>query len=108
MHLPQDVDFDAEDMSQAFLGNHVKRKGPIFWEYRRKPFYLKPGNPKYVSPNLAIRQGRWKLLINDDGSRAELYDLTEDPGEKLNRAKVKPEIVNRLSKMLLEWRKSLP
>ena len=106
--IPQDFDFDGQDMSGAFLGKNVKRKKPIFWEYRRKPFYLKPGNPEFVSPNLAIRQGRWKLLINDDGSGAELYDLAEDPGEKLNCAKVKPEIVARLSKKLLEWRKSLP
>jgi len=119
--IPQDVDFDGQDMSGAFLsplprlasedaraGKQVERKSEIFWEYRRKPFYLKPGNPEFVSPNLAIRQGKWKLLINDDGSGAELYDLTEYPGEKLNCAKVKPEIVARLSKKLLEWRKSLP
>jgi len=108
IEIPQDVDFDGQDMSGAFLGKNVKRKSEIFWEYRRKPFYLKPGNPEFVSPNLAIRQGRWKLLINDDGSGPELYNLTEDTGEKLNCARVKPEIVERLSKKLLEWRKSLP
>jgi len=108
LDVPQDVNFDGEDMSQAFFGKQLERQGPIFWEYRRKPFYLKPGNPEFVSPNLAIRDGKWKLLINDDDSGPELYDLTEDIAEATNLIEKEPEVAERLSERLLAWRKSLP
>jgi len=108
IEIPQDVDFDGQDMSGAFLGKQVERKSEIFWEYRRKPFYLKPGNPHFVSPNLAIRDGKWKLLINDDGSGAQLYDLSEDIAEATNLIEKEPEVAKRLSEKLLAWRKSLP
>jgi len=105
---PRDVAFDGRDMSVALLGKHCLRTSPIFWEYRRKPFYLKGGNPDFVSPNLAVRQGKWKLLINDDRSGAELYDLQEDIAEASDLADKRPEITGRLSEILLNWRKSLP
>ena len=65
---PKDAAFDGEDMSGALLGRQRKRRRRIFWDYGRNEFYLRPGNPDFVSPNLAVREGKWKLLINDDGS----------------------------------------
>jgi arylsulfatase A-like enzyme len=106
--VPKDVTFDGEDASAAFLGKGYKRKKPIFWDYGRNEFFLRPGNPDFISPNLAVREGKWKLLINDDGSDAKLYDLDTDIGEKTNLAKKHPDITHRLSKMVLNWRKSLP
>jgi hypothetical protein len=47
-------------------------------------------------------------LVNDDGSRPELYDFSQDTSETNNVAAAHPEIARRLSKMLLAWRKSLP
>jgi hypothetical protein len=80
----------------------------LYWEYGRNEYYLKPGNPRFVSPNLAIREGAWKLLMNDDSTRTELYNLQDDPAENNNIAVNYPEIVKRLSSMLLQWRKGLP
>jgi arylsulfatase A-like enzyme len=108
VEVPKDVDFDGEDASAALLGKVYKRRKPIFWEYRRKPFYLKGGNPDHVSPNLAVRDGKWKLLINDDGSDAQLYDLEKDVGETTNLADKHLKITRRLSQTVLNWRKDLP
>jgi arylsulfatase A-like enzyme len=91
----------------------------LFWEYGRNAAYLRPGSrpdadqwgagsPHDASPNVAIRDGRWKLLLNDDGRRMELYDLLADPKETSNLAQREPEVGARLSAQALAWRRSLP
>ena len=57
---------------------------------------------------LAIRSGPWKLLLNPDLDRVELYDVVTDPTEVDNLAAVKPLIVSFLSDELLTWRATLP
>ncbi len=66
---------DGEDMSKAILGHPQQRSKPLMWAYGVTDFDLKPSNPRYRSPNLAIRDGKWKLLVNDDGSGTELYNI---------------------------------
>ncbi|UCG57820.1 MAG: sulfatase-like hydrolase/transferase [Phycisphaerales bacterium] len=105
---PKGVTFDGVDVSRAFLGDEPTRREPLMWEYRRDPSYLKPGNAKFISPNLAIRDGGWKLLVNDDGSGAELYDLDADPSEQANLISQRPGIAEKLSNAVLAWRKTLP
>lgn len=102
------VRFDGEELSAALLGGTPMRSKPVFWEYGRQKSYLRPGGQRDRSPNLAIRDGRWKLLMNDDGSRLELYDFSADISESDNVVEEHPEVTRRLSQKLLEWRKSLP
>jgi arylsulfatase A-like enzyme len=48
---------------------------------------------------MAIRSGEWKLIPKEsrsDGGKDELYDLKNDPSEKLNIADSNPEIVKNL------------
>ena len=105
--LPE-ADFDGVDMSAALLGTPQNRERPIFWEYGRNESYLRPGLENDQSPNLAIRDGRWKLLINDDGSGLELYDIETGVTEHNNVADKHSEVAERLSERLLSWRRSLP
>jgi arylsulfatase A-like enzyme len=105
---PPAGDLDGEDMSAAFLGKEVTRKKPLFWEYGRDASYLRPGREHDQSPNLAVRDGDWKLLMNFDGSRVELYDLGKSSKEEENVADKHPEVVRRLKRELLAWRRSLP
>ncbi len=102
------VEFDGEDMSGAFLGKPQRRKKDLFWEYGRDATYLRPGKPDDVSPNLAMRSGDWKVLINDDGSSLELYDLGRSPVERTNLAAQEPVVAKKLADRLMAWRKSLP
>ena len=114
---PSGAVFDGEDMSAAFRGRATTRARPLFWEYGRKPPALDakvlggfpyPKEPGARSPNLAVREGAWKLLIRDDGMGTELFNLDEDPRETRNRAAERPELASRLAKSVLSWRHSLP
>jgi arylsulfatase A-like enzyme len=106
--MPGDAACDGEDVSAAWLGRPLVRTRPLFWEYGRngKGFKFPAGRDR--SPNVAMREGSWKLLVNADGSRAELYDLSVDPAEADNLAGKHPDVARRLTGEALKWRKSLP
>lgn len=105
---PKEAAFDGEDLSAAFLGSADARTRPLMWEYGRNDRYLKPKAENDRSPNVAIREGHWKLLVNADGTRAELYDLDTDAKETTNLAGREPDIVRTLVGQALAWRKALP
>ena len=55
---------------------------------------------------MVVRDGQWKLIeFFEPGRSIELYNLKDDIGEKNNLADKHPDIVNRLHKMLKDWRK---
>ncbi len=60
------------------------------------------------SPILSMRDGDWKLLMNPDRSRVELYRIPEDPMEMTNVAPANPGVVQRMSEKMLAWQKTLP
>lgn len=102
--LPSRARFDGEDVTEALLGIPRARTKPLFWEWR----FRIPGHVVNQSPRLAIRDGQWKLLMNPDRSRMELYDIPKDPTELLNLADRHPDVVARLSAALLAWYDTLP
>jgi N-acetylgalactosamine-6-sulfatase len=102
--LPVDLNPDGEDMSEALLGRPKQRSRPLMWEWRFRVF----GDMVHRCPMLAIREGKWKLLMNPDRSRIELYDIPKDPTELDNLADQHPDIVKGMSQKVLEWWKTLP
>jgi N-acetylgalactosamine-6-sulfatase len=102
--LPGDLKPDGEDMSAALLGKSKQRTRPLMWEWR----FRVAGDMAHKCPMLAIREGKWKLLMNPDRSRTELYDIPTDPTELDNVADQHTEIVRKLSEKLLKWQKTLP
>ena len=105
---PPDAAFDGADVGAAWNGQPVARAKPLFWEYGRsaKGFAYPPGRDR--SPNVAVRDGNWKLLVNADGSGAELYDLERDVNEATNLAEANPETARTLREKALAWRAALP
>ncbi len=101
---PSKLNPDGEDMSQVILGGVRTRTKPLMWEWR----FRVAGDMAHKCPILAIRRGKWKLLMNPDRSRVELYEILRDPTELDNLADQNPEIVAKLSEKLLEWQKTLP
>lgn len=103
--LPPNLKLDGEDMSPALLGNKdYQRKNPLFWEWRINVF----GHVYNICPQLAMRSGGWKFLMNPDGSRKELYNIVTDPKEIDNLASENPKLVEQFTKELLSWYKTLP
>lgn len=100
---------DGEDLSAALTGHSTTRRKPIFWEYgRNNTSFVYPKVLHDRSPNVAVREGNWKLLLNADGSAPELYDLAADPKEENDLAEARRDVTKRLSRKALEWRRSLP
>ena len=96
-------------LGKALSGGEPMRTKALFWEYgRNKTSFAYPQPPANHSPNVAVRDGDWKLLINANGSGAELYDLSADRNETHNLAAEHPDIVRRLQDRALPWRSSLP
>ena len=105
---PPGAAFAGQDMSAALAGHATARTRPLFWEYGRnaKSFAYPRGRDR--SPNVAMREGDWKLLVNADGSDLQLYDLKNDPKETTNVAEEHADVAARLKEKALAWRKSLP
>ena len=80
-----------------------KRISDLMFDFCRKQYFKKPGNANDRSPHLAIRSGNWKLLINSDGSDAQLYDIEKDKFEKYDVAQSHPQVVAKLSKKVCKW-----
>jgi arylsulfatase A-like enzyme len=104
VEVPKTHALDGEDRSAVIVGKPAARTKPIFWEWR----FNIAGHVLNRSPILAMRDGKWKLLMNPDRSRVELYDIPTDPSELNNLADRKPDVVRRLSEQLLAWQKTLP
>ncbi len=102
---PSDAKLDGEDMSVALRGRPVRRSKPLLWEWR---FPMNVGNVIHKSPRLAIREGKWKLLMNADRSRVELYDIPRDPSELNNMADREERVAAGLSSRLMKWQAGLP
>jgi hypothetical protein len=103
---PKNVAYGGEDLLDIILGrSQASRKAPIFFSRPpdRKSFY---GFTDL--PDLAVRQGKWKLLCDYNGSRPELYDIFSDPSESKNLAGLKPEVTRMLSNEVVRWYQSMP
>ena len=102
---PEAVIYDGEDILSTLLGREeTSRELPIF-------FSRPPDRKNYYGfenlPDLAVRDGQWKLLCDYDGGRPMLYDLESDPGESRNLAASKPNIVRDLTQIAIDWWQSV-
>jgi len=104
------ADADANFDGEALAGTLVGKSG----ESRKKPLYFRrpPDRDAFYGdndlPDLAMREGDWKLLCEYDGSEAELFNLADDPSEIANVASDHAAIVERLAKQVVAWHESMP
>lgn len=98
--------FDGESMTDTLLGNsNASRTRPLFF---RRP----PDRDRYYGiddcPDLAMRDGKWKLLCEYDGSASQLFDIENEPSEATNLASEFPSVVATMTQALLKWHQAMP
>lgn len=107
--VPPGYGSDGEDMARAILGEIPIRTKPLFWEYGRNEFsFAYPQDARQKSPKLAVRDGHWKCLVNPESDQVELFDLAKDRNEQTNRAQDQPELARKLTRLVRDWRRSVP
>ena len=106
IELPDGYHSDGQDMSRVFAGKPGERDRPLLWDWTATQY----GHTFNKSPGLALRSGKWKFLMNPDGTRKELYDFEADPQcmEIDNVADQHPNEVRRFTKILREFKASIP
>ena len=112
VELPDGVASDGEDVSARWLGrSDAPRTTPLHWEWLFGEHWIYSGGGQPDGgrpPTLAVREGDWKLLVNHDGSGAQLYHIPDDPEERQDVADRHPAKVEALTAQALAWMKSLP
>jgi arylsulfatase A-like enzyme len=101
------MDCDGVNILPAAMGKTKTVRDTLYWD---------------VGWQWAVRQDKWKLkmVVNekraaqvlklqhtDPGKGIELYDLNTDPGENNNLAEKHPDIVQNLTTLHSQWRKSI-
>ncbi len=105
-NVKTDTTFDGQRLESVILGNTIEsRNAPLF--FRRPPdrdsFYGVPD-----CPDLAVRDGDWKLMCEYDGTQAKLYNLKSDRGETNDVASNHPELTRRLTASVVQWHQAMP
>lgn len=99
--------FDGISLAPLLLENKTPELRPFYWHF---PIYLQAGNEETrdplfrTCPGSVILYGDWKYQEYFEDGSSELFNLAEDPGEKVNLAASEPEKLQELRRMLVEWR----
>ncbi|MCC5929007.1 MAG: sulfatase [Cyclobacteriaceae bacterium] len=106
---PLPDNFDGMDLHPLFQ-EKIQDERTLFWHF---PIYLEAYDPKQddakdpvfrTRPGSVIRKGEWKLHQYFEDGDLELYNLSDDPGERNNLASMMPEKTEELLNTLVEWR----
>lgn len=99
--LPKENAYDGHTMQNVLLGSSkASRPAPLF--FSRPPHRKSYGEFKNL-PDLAVREGDWKLLCDFDGTRPQLYKMTGDPGETKNLAATETDVTKELTAKATAW-----
>jgi arylsulfatase A-like enzyme len=102
--MPEGFNYSGEDMSESLLGIKAQhREKDIVWDFGRNQFFGRPPQPYHQSPHLGIRRGDWKVLVNADGTRLELFNIKEDPNETTNISGKYPQMAAEMSEKVINW-----
>jgi len=89
---------DGLSLAPLLAGGDTLPRDTLYWHY---PHY------QTLPPHSAIRHGDWKLVKNYEDGRAELFDLTKDPGEKSDLSAKLPDKARQMEKWLAAHLKAI-
>ena len=87
---------DGISLKPFLEGKTEKTHSIMVWDF---PHYHGSG----WTPGRALRKGSWKLVYFFEDDRYELYQIDQDPGEKIDLAKREVDKLEELKKSLNEW-----
>ena len=85
-----DQEIDGISFKNHLLNGEKIEDRSLFWEYNN---------------NLAMRKGKWKIVIGRKNKIPELFNLEKDLGETLDIAKQNPRLVKEMMTELEAWKK---
>lgn len=88
--LPEEIETDGKDFSGVLLRQEAMAERTVFWRYKGMR---------------SIRVGSWKFLVEGDSSW--LFNLSEDPAEKVNLIREKNVLSDSLQQLLLQWEEEM-
>jgi len=104
VNLPvqQEQILDGVSFSDVLKGGQVDPERPVFW-------HSPMSRPKSTGDraNTTVRKGDYKLLDFYEEGRVELYNISNDIGEKNNLSEQMPEKRKELLNLIKDWRKSV-
>ena len=74
--------------------------------YRRHYEPGHDGNIPVAGDKLGIRLGSWKYIEGEEEGTRELFNLDDDPGERMNLFDSSPDVAKELATSLAAWRKA--
>jgi N-acetylgalactosamine-6-sulfatase len=105
--LPDSYKPDGVSQVEALKGKgSALREKPLFWKIGA-PWPARPTKPDHWV-SFAVAKDQWKFVTNAKGSHLELFDLVADPYEKNDLKEKNPKVVKALSRLLEEWKTTLP
>ena len=90
--LPDDRTIDGTNLLPLFEGKPIRREQPLYWRNHLAPEAFRVG----------MRIGNWKIVGSDDLTSFELYNIANDPQEKINQAEAEPKRFADLRQRLIE------
>ncbi|MGY8770654.1 MAG: sulfatase [Pirellulales bacterium] len=97
VQLESDYILDGESLLPLVKQTGKLQRNAIYFHYPNYAFH------KQNRLGGAIRRGNYKLIKFYDDNSIELYDLSNDIGEKKNLANNKPKVAKRLQQQLEQW-----
>tara|TARA_B100000900_G_scaffold414642_1_gene441863 strand:- start:4917 stop:6227 length:1311 start_codon:yes stop_codon:yes gene_type:complete len=85
-----DEEIDGLSFKNHLLNGEKIEDRSLFWEYNN---------------NLAMRKGKWKIVIGRKNKIPELFNLEKDLGETLDIAEQNPRLVEEMMTELEAWKK---
>ena len=105
--LPRSYESDGLSQVAMFKGKgNSKRTKPLYWKIGAAWPARESKPDHWVS--YAVASMQWKLVVNNDLSHFELFDIEKDPLEKKDLKDEKPDVVKELLAKIRNWQSSLP
>ncbi len=92
---------DGVSLAGLVRGEKQLNRQAIYWHF---PHYSNHG---MQSPGAAIRSGDFKLLEYYENNSVQLFNLREDVSEQRDLSREQPELTQKLTAMLHEWRQNV-